>query len=373
MGCAFISLSPVPFHLYKAELTSEKRGSSRFAPRLLAGSTPRHASEAPAPPRASSPRPGEQRGRGPGRGAPDSAGGRAAQARAPKASSGATRRALRRFGTSPPGFPMPRSPRPAHPPDSLAPGPPGAPARQPGPAALTEQQQLDLARRLLAILAEVPVDHLTPLHRRLVLGAQRTAHCARSKSWPPLPSSPPRCLETQVNSFFLDAGVRIPPDAGHATPTHFRNGPREALSAEKLAAPRGSCLRPGSAPRLPPRLASLRGPEVSGFQALGTATGGLLLVAAPQPLEARHCSASARRRGPAPARPSRRPATTPRARARARALGHHPLGRVRAPTLPRTPAPHSPRGPATARALGERPRKAERCGELPYLASSAGA
>lgn len=40
----------------------------------------------------------------------------------------------------------------------------------------TEQQQLDLPGRLLAVLPQVPVDHLAPLHGRLVLGAECTSH-----------------------------------------------------------------------------------------------------------------------------------------------------------------------------------------------------
>lgn len=45
--------------------------------------------------------------------------------------------------------------------------------------------------------------------------------------------------------------------------------------------------------------------------------------------------------------PSRHPATTPRARAPARALGLRPLGRARAPALPRTPKRRSPGGPSS--------------------------
>lgn len=41
---------------------------------------------------------------------------------------------------------------------------------------LTEQEQLHLLGRLFAVLAQVAVDHAAPLGRRLVLGAQRTAH-----------------------------------------------------------------------------------------------------------------------------------------------------------------------------------------------------
>lgn len=48
-------------------------------------------------------------------------------------------------------------------------------------AALTEQEQLHLPGRLLAVLPQVPVDHLAPLHRRLVLGAQRAAHLGRGR------------------------------------------------------------------------------------------------------------------------------------------------------------------------------------------------
>lgn len=40
----------------------------------------------------------------------------------------------------------------------------------------TEQQQLHLPGGLLSVFAQVPVNHLTPLHRRLVLGADRAAH-----------------------------------------------------------------------------------------------------------------------------------------------------------------------------------------------------
>lgn len=41
---------------------------------------------------------------------------------------------------------------------------------------LTEQQQLDLPGRLLAVVPQIPVDHLAALHRRLVLRAQRASH-----------------------------------------------------------------------------------------------------------------------------------------------------------------------------------------------------
>lgn len=52
------------------------------------------------------------------------------------------------------------------------------PPARPG-ATLTEQEQLHLPGRLLAVLPQVPIDHLAPLHRRLVLGAQRAAHLGR--------------------------------------------------------------------------------------------------------------------------------------------------------------------------------------------------
>lgn len=50
--------------------------------------------------------------------------------------------------------------------------------------ALTQEQQLDLPGRLLAILPQVPVDHLAPLHRRLVLGAQCAAHFGKGAALP---------------------------------------------------------------------------------------------------------------------------------------------------------------------------------------------
>lgn len=62
----------------------------------------------------------------------------------------------------------PRPPRPG----------PGCRGARPGGAgsSLTQQQQLDLPGRLLPVVPQVPVDHLAPLHRRLVLGAQRASH-----------------------------------------------------------------------------------------------------------------------------------------------------------------------------------------------------
>lgn len=57
----------------------------------------------------------------------------------------------------------------------------------PGPvptAPLTQQQQLDLPRRLLAVLPEVAVDHLAALHGRLVFGAQCAAHGGRASPRP---------------------------------------------------------------------------------------------------------------------------------------------------------------------------------------------
>lgn len=57
--------------------------------------------------------------------------------------------------------------------------------RAPSPTApLTQQQQLDLPRRLLAVLPEVAVDHLAALHGRLVLGAQCAAHGGRASPRP---------------------------------------------------------------------------------------------------------------------------------------------------------------------------------------------
>lgn len=238
-------MSRMPLHLYKAELTSKKRGYSRSALRLPTGSTPRHISEVKLPPHRRRVLTGqEEAGRGPGRWVPASAPHPTRQAHARKPFWVATRHV-------PSGVPKAKGPAatPAQRPPPGRPGyPPAAPAS--APAALTQQQQLDLTRRLLAILAEVPVDHLTPLHRRLVLGAQRTAHCARSESLLPLPSSPTRCRGTQVNSCSLDAGVRGPPDAGHTTPTHFLT---RARKAKEQAAPRSSSPRPGSAPGVPRR------------------------------------------------------------------------------------------------------------------------
>lgn len=122
-GGAVIFPSLMPLRLYKAKLTSTKRGSSSSAPRLPAGSTPRHAREAPAPRPASSPRPaGGREGGGRPRSAP------------PQTSSrwgtllGARRRALGRCDTAPPGFRAPRGPQ--RPPPRAAPSPP---ARPPGP------------------------------------------------------------------------------------------------------------------------------------------------------------------------------------------------------------------------------------------------
>lgn len=61
----------------------------------------------------------------------------------------------------------------------LSPGPGPVPT-----AALTQQQQLDLPRRLLAVLPEVAVDHLAALHGRLVLSAQCAAHGGRASPRP---------------------------------------------------------------------------------------------------------------------------------------------------------------------------------------------
>lgn len=318
VGSAFNFLSRMPLRLYKAELTSKKRGYSRSAPRLPAGSTPRHAREAPAPRPASShhrPRGGRERTRERGsrlRSAPHHPGS------CWGAIQGAARRALGRCDTSAPGLRAPRGPqRPAQPPDPR--GAPPVPA--PDPAALTEQQQLDLARRLLAILAEVPVDHLTPLHRRLVLGAQGAAHGARSERLPPLPSSPRavskhRCLL----SLRTRASESLPTPATPPPPTSSAGRGKRRSQRHRAALAHG---------RVPP-LASLSAPEVPGFQALGTAAAALSPVVAQQAGAARRSSASSRRRGPASARPSRLRGTTPRARARARALGQRPLGRARA-------------------------------------------
>lgn len=55
----------------------------------------------------------------------------------------------------------------------LSPGPGPVPT-----AALTQQQQLDLPRRLLAVLPQVLVDHFRALGCRLVLGAHGAAHPA---------------------------------------------------------------------------------------------------------------------------------------------------------------------------------------------------
>lgn len=207
-----------PFIFRRLSELQRNRAYSRPAPRFLAGSTPTPVSERRLPPPAGEFSPArEKAGRGPGTGAPAAAPHGTGRALARKPSPGATRRALGRSDTSALRF-QTRGARSGHrgaprPASRPTPGPPGTRL-----AALTEQQQLDLARRLLAILTEVPVDHLTPLHRRLILGAQRTAHCARSESSPPLPPRPTSCLQTQVNSFFPGAGVPIPPDAGHETP-----------------------------------------------------------------------------------------------------------------------------------------------------------
>lgn len=165
-----------------------------------------------------------------------------------------------------------------------------------------------------------------------------------------------RSIKNRIYEFFLSGSGRsnTSPRWPRNTPTHFLNGARKALSAKERVAPRGSSPRPGSAP------ASLSAPEVPGFQALDTVAPALPLVAAPQPQEAQWSSASVRRRGPAPARPARHSATTPRARSRARALGQRPLGRARAPALPLTRALRSPRGPGTpARAPWKLPSNAE--------------
>lgn len=245
---------------------------------------------------------------------------------------GAPRRALGRFAR-PPRVSERRGAAAATAPSTAAgprapgaPPPPPPPPRPAGP--LTEQQQLDLARRLLAILAEVPVYHLTPLHRRLVLGAQRAAHCARSESLPPLPSSPTRCLKTQVNvlpgrgrsrAFAHLATLATPPPPTPETERGKRRSEqhRAALPAARLRSRR--CFAPSS-----PR-----------FEALGTAPAALPPVAAQQPLEAPRSSASARRRGPAPPRPPPRdhsPSALPRTCPRTA-----PLGRARAPRAARAP------------------------------------
>lgn len=176
----------------------------------------------------------------------------------------------------------------------------------PGPvptAPLTQQQQLDLPRRLLAVLPEVAVDHLAALHGRLVLGAQCAAHGGRAS---PRPRRRGR----------LAARGEAGPEAAPLRPQLRQAGGKVCEPARR---------RPGrKSPPLRDQHLSPPQPPLLLLRLL------LLPVAEPLQLPALASPASARRRGPAPTRP----ATTPRARSRppsrARALGQRPLRRPRA-------------------------------------------
>lgn len=87
----------------------------------------------------------------------------------------------------------------------------------PVPGGLTQQQQLHLPRRLLAVLPQVLVDHAGALGGRLVLGAHGAAHggggggCLRAPAALPCPArpGPPRpCARPRGGARAEGAGIR---------------------------------------------------------------------------------------------------------------------------------------------------------------------
>lgn len=182
----------------------------------------------------------------------------------------------------------------------------------PGPvptAPLTQQQQLDLPRRFLAVLPEVAVDHLAALHGRLVLGAQCAAHGGRAS---PRPRRRGR----------LAARGEAGPEAAPLRPQLRQAGGKVCELARRRPG------RPSPPAGDTPRSAPLAAAAAASAAAAAAAAGGRA-AAAPGPREP-GVRAPPRPR-PCPPRDHSQSALPPaRPPSRARALGQRPLRRPRA-------------------------------------------
>lgn len=155
------------------------------------------------------------------------------------------------------------------------------PSPGPGPvpmAPLTQQQQLDLARRLLAILPEVAVDHLAALHGRLVLGAQCAAHGGRAS---------PRPRRRGRLAARAEAGrVRGGP-ATSAAPASWRQGLRARTPPPRAAVPAGDTPRSAPSAAATAAAAGGRAAAAASPRELGVRAAAAPPLPAPRPLPAR--------------------------------------------------------------------------------------